>query len=102
MTSDRLQTALGRIAEGGTDPWPLADEVVCSALALDTPRGYDLYLVWTNFYDQTTEPGGEQEAEAAMPSAAAEWLASEGDPDAERAYFAKWFAFHRLTVRPSP
>lgn len=35
-----------------------------------------------------------------MPVAAEEWLAAEGDSDAERAYFVKWFGFHRLGVDP--
>jgi hypothetical protein len=100
MAADHIRMALGRIAEGAADPWPLVDEVVNAALALGTPRGYDLYLVWTNFYDQTTESGGEQAAKGAMPLAATEWLESEGDDDAERAYLVKWFDYHGLRTQP--
>jgi len=77
------------------------NEVVNGALALDTPRAYDLYLVWTNFYYQTVERGGEEAAKAAMPAAASEWLAVVGDADAERDYMVKWFDYHGLEVKPA-
>jgi hypothetical protein len=36
-----------------------------------------------------------------MPLAATEWLESEGDNHAERAYFVKWFDYHGLRTQPS-
>jgi hypothetical protein len=98
--TDVSQT-LQKLARGVSDPWPLVDEVVGAALALDTPRGYDFYLVWTNFYDQTREDGGEAAAEAAMPAAASEWLAAVGEAFAEREYMVRWFQYHGLGIEPS-
>jgi hypothetical protein len=83
------------------DAFAVCDEVCSAALSFsDQKRGANLYLVWTNFVDWTTEPGGTEKARATMPRAAAEWLEADGDADAERDYFERWFRFHNLGVTP--
>lgn len=57
-------------------------------------REFELHLVWIFFIEQTAEPGGQEAAGAAMPAAATEWLAANGDADLESAYFDEWFAHH--------
>jgi hypothetical protein len=60
----------------------------------------NLFLVWQSFIGQTVKDGGEEAARSAMPQAAREWLAAEGDAEQERLYFARWFGYHDLGLDP--
>ncbi len=99
---DVIRQAMTEIAARRGDMWSHADSVIDAALNLadHSTRGADLYLVWTNFYDQTLEPGGEAAAEAAMPTAAEEWLAATGNDAAKQAYLDRWFDYHGLGSTP--
>jgi hypothetical protein len=83
------------------DAFDVCDEV-CSAAPnfAAQKRGANLYLVWINVVDWTTEPGSTEKARAAIPRAAAEWPEAEGDSQAEHHYFERWFRFHNLGVTP--
>jgi len=82
-------------------PFDVCDDLCPAALSFsDQRRGTNPYLVWTNFADWTTEPGGTETVLVAIPRAAAEWLNAEGDPDAEQSYFDRGFRFHQLGVAP--
>jgi hypothetical protein len=98
----RLVSDTHRAYDVGLELWKLGMGGIPDEFLRDV--AWPLWLIWGALTDrvESSEPGAEAEAAAAMKRAATEWLAISRDTEARRQYLDRWVYAECGYERPGP